>query len=84
MTATLTRPAPSEEQEDDEYIDFMEVVRKYGISRQSLHNLCAKGRVPYHLKYNGRRRFLKSEIDAYLRMVPVKATNPLPKRGAAS
>ena len=83
MTATLSPPAPSKDEEDgDEYLDFMEVVRKYEISRQSLHNLCAKGRVPYHLKYNGRRRFKKSEIDAYLRLERVAPTNPLPGRGA--
>lgn len=76
MTATLTRPAPSENVEDD-YIDFMDVVRKYNISRQSLHNLCSKGKVPYHLKYNGRRRFKRAEIDQYLRMERVEATDPL-------
>jgi hypothetical protein len=49
-----------------DFLTFMQVVKRYGISRQSLHTLCMNREVPYYTGYNGRRRFMKEEVDQYL------------------
>jgi hypothetical protein len=74
--------------EDDEeldptspYISFVQACKRYDISRQALHTLCVKGKIPYYVRYNGRRRFLREEADEYLGMSRVEAADPLPKRG---
>ena len=76
-------PLPVEDDEDEDedspYIAFMQAVRKYGISRQALHNLCVKRQVPYFTRYNGRRLFWKEEADQYLGLTRVEAITPLPR-----
>jgi predicted DNA-binding transcriptional regulator AlpA len=66
--------------ENSPYISFVQACKRYDISRQALHSLCAQGKIPYYVRYNGRRRFLREEADEYLGMARVEATNPLPKR----
>jgi hypothetical protein len=70
-----------EEDPNSPYISMIQACRRYDISRQALHTLCAQGKIPYYLRYNNRRRFLREEADEYLGMARVEATNPLPKRG---
>lgn len=90
MVATKARAQPAtpvedeaDEPEDSPYMTFAQVVESYDISRQSLHRLCTDRRLPYYTTYNGRRRFLKEEMEEYLGLRKVEALDPLPKRGEA-
>lgn len=71
-----------EDDPDSPYISFIAATKRYDISRQALHKLCVQGKIPFYLRYNNRRRFLRAEADEYLGLTRVEATNPLPKRDA--
>jgi hypothetical protein len=73
----------ADEPEESPYLTFMQVCRKYEISRQSLHTLCTNRRIPYYTKYNGRRRFRKDEMEEYLALQRHEPLNPLTGRSKA-
>jgi len=49
-----------------QWLTVMEVAREYSLSRQTIYDLCQKGRLPYYTVPSGRRRFRRDEIEPVL------------------
>jgi excisionase family DNA binding protein len=59
---TRQRAVPATQQ----WLSVIEVAREYNLSRQTIYDLCIKGRLPYYTVSSGRRRFRRDEIEPVL------------------
>lgn len=64
--------APRQQQ----WLSVVQVAREYKLSRQTIYNLCEKGRLPYYTVPNGRRRFRRAEIEPILAPYRTPVRNP--------
>jgi excisionase family DNA binding protein len=54
-----------------EYMSTVEVAEYLGLDSRAVDRLCARGVLPFHsFCPGGRRFFIKSEVDAYIRGLP--------------
>jgi excisionase family DNA binding protein len=59
-----------------QWLSVMEVAREYNLSRQTIYDLCLKGRLPYYTVPSGRRRFRRDEIEPVLAPYRTPITDP--------
>lgn len=59
-----------------QWLTLMEVAREYHLSRNTIYELCLKGRLPYYVAPQGRRRFRRSEIEPVLAPYRKPITDP--------
>lgn len=76
MTATTLPKARRASRAPAQWLTVMEVAREWGLSRQTIYNLCAKGRLPYYTVPTGRRRFRRAEIEPILAPYRTPVTSP--------
>ena len=65
------RPQP-----DQEWLSVVEVCREYGISRQTVYDLCNARKLPYYTVPSGRRRFRRAEVEPFLAPYRIPMANP--------
>lgn len=61
------------------WLTVLDMAREYNVSRQTIYSLCQKGTLPFYVIPNGRRRFLRSEVEHVMRLrrVPAAENDPL-------